>query len=53
MKFGPIHSEIRDFIQGGHSHQSEWSPHFANDEGHTIVLRDEPDIRALSRFEVK
>jgi uncharacterized phage-associated protein len=52
MKHGPVHSEVYNFIKGGHAHQSRWSPHFGNDDGHRILLRDDPDIRALSRFDI-
>jgi hypothetical protein len=51
MKYGPIHSEVYDLIKGGHSDQAEWSKHFGND-AHLIILRDEPSISALSRYEI-
>jgi len=51
MKYGPIHSEVYDLIKGGHSDQAEWSKHFAND-AHLIVMRGDPGICALSRFEI-
>jgi len=51
MKYGPIHSEIYDLIKGGHSYQAEWSKHFESD-AHLVVLRHDPGVSALSRFEI-
>ena len=51
MKYGPIHSEVYDLIKGGHRDQAEWSKHFDND-AHLVVLRHEPAISALSRYEI-
>jgi uncharacterized phage-associated protein len=51
MKYGPIHSEVYDLIKGGHHDQAEWSNHFVND-AHLVLLRNNPDVSALSRFEV-
>ena len=33
MDYGPIHSEVYDFIQGGHHDQALWSRHFENEGG--------------------
>lgn len=51
MKYGPIHSEVYDLIKGGHSEQAQWSKHFGND-AHLVVLRDDPEVSALSRYEI-
>lgn len=51
MDHGPIHSDVYDFIKGGHWEQPKWSKHFAND-GYVVQLTDEPEITSLSRFEV-
>jgi uncharacterized phage-associated protein len=51
MPYGPIHREVYDLLNGGHSDQAEWSKHFGSD-AHLVVLRNDPDVSALSRYEV-
>lgn len=52
MKYGPIHSEVYDFIKGGRFDQAEWSKHFENTGGHLISMVNDPGTSALSRYEI-
>lgn len=51
MKYGPIHSEVYDFIKGGRTDQAEWSFRFEN-EGFYVKLKEDCGVKALSRYEV-
>ena len=51
MDYGPIHSEVYDFIKGGHPEQTEWSRHFEN-ENYVVKLAEDLGTAALSRYEV-
>jgi uncharacterized phage-associated protein len=53
MKHGPIHGDVYDLInkRGGVEVVAEWTEHFRNDR-YFVVLRDDPVINILSRFEI-
>jgi uncharacterized phage-associated protein len=56
MKYGPIHGEVYDLIEKREGAEdaegaAEWSEHFHND-GYFVVLDADPEISALSRFEI-
>jgi uncharacterized phage-associated protein len=51
MDYGPIHSEVYDFIKGGHREQPKWSGYFGN-ESYYVILRNDPGVFALSRYEI-
>ena len=51
MDHGPIHSEVYDFIKGGHPEQPKWSSYFSND-AYRVLLTLDPGVCALSRYEI-
>ncbi len=51
LPFGPIHSEVYDFIKGG-GEQALWSRHFENEGVKIHLSDDELSVVALSRYEL-
>ena len=49
---GPLHSEIYDLIKGAHEAAATWGHYFAND-GHMVVLSQDPDRMELSPYDVE
>src|SRR5262249_34317466 len=52
VDYCPIHTEVLDFIKGGHRHQAQWSRHVENEGFYVALSADEVAIQALSRFEI-
>ncbi|MGE4002205.1 MAG: Panacea domain-containing protein [Planctomycetaceae bacterium] len=51
MNHGPLHSDVYDMIKGTHPMEREWAK-FIENEGTTVVLRDDPGRLDLSPYEI-
>jgi uncharacterized phage-associated protein len=52
LDYGPIHSEVYDFIKGGRHDQADWSTHFDNVEIYRVHLHRDVGVAALSEDEI-
>lgn len=52
MKYGTLHSEVLDLINGRHAAEQEWSTFFSTSGPREVVKTREPSVMKLSRREV-
>jgi uncharacterized phage-associated protein len=52
MDHGPLHCDILDLIKGRHPNEPLWSRYFSAHGPREVELTDEPDVGALSRYEI-